>query len=459
VIQPPRNRAAAERWPLAAMLIGATIRLALMGAAYLCTGTQIMTQGDTASYLEPGHNLILHGRYVSGGLPEIDRTPGYPLFTMLSGMTFDNVLLAILVQIAVSMLSLLLIWKIAERIFPNHGAGKAAAWLYALEPVSVLYTIRLMPETLFILLLLAMIDRLLSFYKTGKLSTLTVSGLLLAAATYVRPVSYYLVFSLALALVVTAPRSRGLRWKAPALLLVSVLPWLALWQLRNKMETGYSGFSSIVEQNLYFYQSAEVVAEIDHISLGEEQKRLGYPDEISYFAVHPEQKSWSAAQRLQFMHTQSLRILANHRALYLKTHVAGVAVVAFTPCATELLQLLNLYPQDEEMPHRILNEGILHSFVRVLKIHPGVTATMAFFEVTLLVLYAFALYGIIRGRGKRISLFLLIGVSLYFLLISGGAQAVGRYRLPIMPEICLLAGGGFAAYRAKKRAEPERLRP
>jgi 4-amino-4-deoxy-L-arabinose transferase-like glycosyltransferase len=316
-----------------------------------------------------------------------------------------------------------------------------------------------MPETLFILLLLAMIDRLLSFYETGKLSTLAVSGLLLAAATYVRPVSYYLVVPLALALVLTAPRGGSLRWKAPAVLLLSVLPWLALWQLRNKMETGYSGFSSIVEQNLYFYQSAEVVAELDHISLGEEQKRLGYPDEISYFAVHPEQKSWSAAQRLQFMHTQSLRILANHRALYLKTHVAGVAVVAFTPCATELLQLLNLYPNGEEMPHRILNEGIVHSLLRVLPIHPGVTVTMALFEMTLLAFYALALYGVARGKAERVPLILLIGMAVYFLFISGGAQAVGRYRLPIMPEVCMLAGSGLAAYRQKKRAEPERLRP
>jgi hypothetical protein len=36
-------------------------------------------------------------------------------------------------------------------------------------------------------------------------------------------------------------------------------------------------------------------------------------------------------------------------------------------------------------------------------------------------------------------------------LISGGAQAVGRYRLPIIPELCILAGGGLAAVE-KKRA-------
>jgi 4-amino-4-deoxy-L-arabinose transferase-like glycosyltransferase len=421
--------------------------VALMIAAYLLTGTQVMTQGDSASYLEPGLNLILHGRYVGGGLPEIDRTPGYPLFTMLTGMALNNVLLTVLAQIVVSMLSLLLVWRIAERVFPNRGAGTTAAWLYALEPISILYSVRMMPETFFVLLLLAMIDRLLSFYETGKLSTLSVTGLLLAAATYVRPVSYYLVFPLAVALVVTAPRGRGYRWKAPVVLLLSVLPLLAAWQLRNKVETGYSGFSSIVEQNLYFYQSAEVTAELDHIPLGAEQKKLGYPDELSYLAVHPEQRHWSLTQRLNYMRSQSLQILAQHRLLYLKTHFKGVGVVAFTPCATEFLQLLHLYPQDEQMPRRIMNEGVVSSFERVMRAHPGVTVIMALFELVLLAYYASAIYGICFGRGERVPLILLIGLSLYFLLISGGAQAVGRYRLPIMPEICILAAGGLARLR------------
>ena len=442
-------------WPLAAMLAGITLRVALMAAAYLLTGTQIMTQGDTASYIEPGRNLIMHGQYVIGSLPEIDRTPGYPLFTMLTGMASDNVLLTVVAQIVLSMLSLLLVWRIAERVFPNSGAGKIAAWLYALEPISILYTVRLMPEILFVLLLLATVDRLLSFYETSKLSTLALSGLLLATATYVRPVSYYLVIPLAVSLLVTAPRGTGLRWKAPTVLLLSVLPWLVAWQLRNKAETEYSGFSSIVEQNLYFYQSAEVTAELAHISLAAEQKQLGYPDEPNYLAVHPEQKNWSPTQRLHNMRSQSVQILAQHRLLYLKTHLAGVGVVMFTPCATELLQLLHLYPQDQQMPQRILNEGIISSLAQIMRTHPLVTIVMGSFELILLLLYASAISGILRGRAERVPLILLIGIALYFLLISGGAQAVGRYRLPIMPEICILAAGGLSVFRSKRKAEPE----
>jgi CHASE2 domain-containing sensor protein len=88
-----------------------------------------------------------------------------------------------------------------------------------------------------------------------------------------------------------------------------------------------------------------------------------------------------------------------------------------------------------------------------MRAHPGVTITMSLFEIVLLAYYASAIYGICFGRGERVPLFLLIGIALYFLFISGGAQAVGRYRLPVMPEVCILAAGGLAVLNAKSGAQ------
>src|SRR6266702_224546 len=233
------NWVRSNREILPPMAAGAALRLVLMIIAFVRTGTEVMTQGDTASYIQPGKNLILHGIYATGGLPEIDRTPGYPIFVTLSGMLFGNVLLAVAMQIVVASISLLLVSKIAARSFPNGRTGVAAAWLYAFEPVSICYTIRLVPESLFVMLLLIVIERLLAFYSNSRLSTLGMAGVSLAAATYVRPVSYYLAFALAAGLALTVSRQRGLRWKAPAVLLLSTLPWLALWQVRNAIEADY----------------------------------------------------------------------------------------------------------------------------------------------------------------------------------------------------------------------------
>jgi hypothetical protein len=434
----------------APLLVATLLRLGLIFVAFARTGTRIMTQGDTASYLAPGRSLILHGAFATAGLPEIDRTPGYPIFAELTGMLFDNVLLTASAQVLVSLLSLLMIGKIADRIFPNRNAGIYAAWLYAIEPLSIVYTSRIMPETLFVLLLLLVIDRVLVFLASHRLSAVAAAGLALAAATFVRPVSLYLVFPLALGVAIATRRMPALWWKAPATLLLATLPWLAAWQWRNAAETGYNGFSSIVEKNLYFFQSAEVAAELQHTSLASVQRKLGYPDDADYLAAHPEQSSWPRTQKLAYMRQHASAILRDHPGLYLKTHFKGVGIVAFTPCATELLQLLAAYPSADTMPRRILNQGILASIQQVFLTHPAVSLTMVLLEVFLFILYAFAIRGFFAAARNPMTL-MLAGIALYFLLISGGAQAVGRYRIPVMPELCILAAGGLTMPRKKQQ--------
>jgi hypothetical protein len=443
------NAIAAAREMRAPLLTAAFLRVSAMLAAYACTGTRIMTQGDTSSYLEPGRSLFLQGVFATAGQPEIDRTPGYPIFAMLTGMAVDNVLLTATAQILLSLLSLLLIRRIGDLVYPGRNIGLRAAWLYAVEPLSILYTFRLMPETLFIVLLLFSIERLLIFQRAARLSNVASAGISLAAATFVRPVTWYLGLLLAAGIVFTT-RQRSLRWKAPAVLLLTFVPWLAAWQIRNAVETGYSGFSSIVEKNLYFFQSAEVTAELQHISLEAEQEKLGYPNESAYLAAHPEQLNWTRFQRLRFMRAQSIQILVQHPALYLKTHFAGVAAVALSPCATEWLQMFHAYPGPQSMPRRILNEGVVASIHRILLSHPGVTLAMAFLEVLLLILYALAFCGFLSTQQNRLSACTLLGIALYFLLISGGAQAVGRYRLPVMPILCVFAAAGIPLSRAKE---------
>lgn len=424
---------------IAPLAVAVLLRLSLMIAAYLLTGTTVMTQGDTLSYLQPGRNLLLHGSYATAGLPEMDRTPGYPVFAMLSGMLFDNVLLVIIAQIALSVLSLLLVRRIAALVFSDARAGTFAAWLYAVEPFSILYCVRVMPETLFVLLLLVVIERVIVFLRTGQLVALVLCGLALSAATYVRPVSYYLALPLAVGLIVVCWRHKPLRWQ-PALLLLVTMPLLAAWQVRNFVETGYSGFSSIVEKNLYYFQSAEVTAELRQCSLEQEQERLGYPDEASYVARHPEQRNWSQSQRLRFMKGEAQRVLIAHPALYLRTHLVGMGIVALTPGTSEVLQMLGAYPVDGVMPHRMLNEGIFSSLQRVIAAHPMIALAMGIMDLWLVLLYFLAVFGAIRPQKNRAIVLTLVAIALYFLVISGGAQAVGRYRLPILPVLCILAG-------------------
>ena len=169
------------------------------------------------------------------------------------------------------------------------------------DRLSVIYSILLLSETLFLVLFLLSLAGLVEFLRCRRLRGLAAAGLWLAAATFVRPVTYYLPIALAVGLFLVLAHVPGLRWKAPAVLLVSVLPWLAAWQIRNRVETGFGGFSSIEAHNLYFFSAGDVTARVEHRSLAQVDAELGYDDARLFVARHPATAGWNQAQRLEFI--------------------------------------------------------------------------------------------------------------------------------------------------------------
>lgn len=280
--RPARERALRVH-PLAAPLMAAAlVRLALLAIALVGGGPAALFRPDTLSYLKPGQALLLHGAYVNDGAPEIFRPPGYPLFLGLTTLA-GGPLLTALIQIALSLLSLALVWQIARRVFASGRIALGAAWIFAFEPLSLSYSVLLLSETLFLLLFLLSMERLVAFLQSRHLAAIAAAGIWLAAATFVRPVTYYLPVALALELAITVARVPGLRWKAPALWLIATLPWLALWQLRNRMETGFGGFSSVQAVNLYRYQAVAIVAGLEHRPTLQVQKE--FDDRIGFASL------------------------------------------------------------------------------------------------------------------------------------------------------------------------------
>jgi hypothetical protein len=466
--QPPRTALAAP------LVVAAVLRMVLWAAVLLRTGPAALAGGDTASYLEPGRNLLLHGVFRTAGLPEIGRPPGYPLFLALTSVA--GLELAALLQVALSVLNVWLVARLARSAGLSERGVRCAAWLMALEPVACIYSVRLLSETLFCAVLLASMERMACFLRSRSLQTLAGSGVSLAAAVLVRPAAYYLPGVWAVGLFFWGWRSRSLHrlqklplslqqglgatmldlpiesrrrltWKAPAVLLLATLPLLAAWQLRNWFETGFGGFSSIAIRNAYFYSAAEAQAQADGVSFAQQQRVFGYPDEAAYLRSHPEQAGWSEAARLRFLQSEGRRILAAHWESAVRTQLEGSAVVAFSPCAAELLEMLgyNTTPAPARVPARVVDQGPLRAAVSILHSDPLRATVMALFEAGLLGYYLLAARGAMRVRLSGAVKALLIGTALYFLVISGGVQAVARFRMPVMPLVCVLAGAGLAS--------------
>ncbi len=94
----------------APVVAAAAVRLLLMATALWHGGVDALIQTDTGSYLRPGSNLLLHGQFASGGLPEISRIPGYPLF--LAVFSCAGPVAVAVAQILLSAASVLLVYQV-----------------------------------------------------------------------------------------------------------------------------------------------------------------------------------------------------------------------------------------------------------------------------------------------------------------------------------------------------------
>ncbi len=436
------------------VVVAAVVRLALMSLLIARRGVASISQADTISYLEPGRNLLLHGRFIADGVPDLVRTPGYPLFLAISSLA--GLPAAAVVNIILSVFSVILVWRLGRAVFGDPRIALGAAWIFAFEPVSIAFSVILFSETLFLTLFLLSMERLAVFLRERRLIVLMMAGLWLAAATLVRPVTYYLPIALTLGLFLALARVPGLRWKAPAVLLISVLPWLAAWQIRNWVETGYGGFSSIAEINLYFNDAGAVRAHLEHHSWSDARHELGYVDFNDqsrgqvylyqpYLALHPEQSGWSQTQRIAFIHSEAIRIIREHYGIYLRSCLAALFKVLFEPGAGFFDHLLN----PDVAKHTaglILGRGFVRGGILLARTYPWIAVEKAALEIVLLGLYVFAVRGVFRSGMRNVCVWLLLGTSLYFFAVSAAAAgpvADSRLRLPVMPVVCIFAAAGF----------------
>ena len=151
-----------------------------------------MHQADTNSYLEPARSLLSRGDFSRQGVPELLRTPGYPLL-LTAGVALGHVeVVTVALQMLLGLITIVVIFRLTRSLTGSRPAAIAAGLLLAVEPLSLIYTSYLMAETLFTCLLVLMIAALASYDRSNSFAQLTVAALLLAAATLVRPITYFL---------------------------------------------------------------------------------------------------------------------------------------------------------------------------------------------------------------------------------------------------------------------------
>jgi 4-amino-4-deoxy-L-arabinose transferase-like glycosyltransferase len=421
--------------PRLAAIIG--LSLALKAAVFFLVARynpEGVWEPDSQAYHQLAVNLLNDGVFSRSSAasfePEVFRTPGYPLFlAVIYQFVGIHPLRVIPFQIVLSLATIYLAYRIAERLL-DEKAGLLAAGFLALDPVSLLYSQKLLTETLFAFHLAVSVFFFLGAMKGNRLFGGSVLGsFFLAMATYTRPASYYLgmmVIPAALLLYWLLTKD----WKQAVQAVLAVLLVQAIliggWQLRNSLQAGSAAFSHIRGEVLLFERAAGIVAITEGVSFEEAKKRLVG---LHYESLQPDPGRWTQARLGERWEREGLKIIKEHPFLYLWVAARGGLAVIAGPSSWWKLFGGN-------------GDGFKGA---------GALSALAYGIGFLVVLYAgialFARY----GRVNYEALFLAL-IAAYLIVISSGPMAYSRLRMPIMPLLCVLSAAGYVTF-LKARAD------
>lgn len=405
---------------------------------------------DTRGYVALAKDIVENGTFQSGGIPEIRRTPGYPLFVglgqLVGGLGFVTV-----VQIVLSVVTAYVIYRVGLELFRDKRAAQFAMVMYAFEPTSVRYSVMLLTETLFTFILVLFIAGFLAYLRTSSRAQVILSGVVVAFAAFVRPIAYYLPFFIAPVMFIFNVKKDGIRrasTEAVLFLLVAMVP-MWMWQTRNALKTSVNEFSTIKYYNLYFYEAASLEARLQRRSLLDVQGEYGN----RMAALHA-----GTPTQIQVMRDYATAVILEHPGQYAKLRLLGCLNTLLLPEAGTWFNLFGgsvgpAVGQTRVMSHgffdamreRITNTPLLFVASLLLTLLPAVIYLLAFV----------ALVRLMRNHLDRKQVVFLLVLVFYFVSLSG-AWSVGRFRHPIMPVACLLAGGGVSSLidRWKARQGP-----
>ena len=427
-----------------ALLLGIslTMRTGLALALWKLNGHAGFLVPDSLGYIEAARAL-LHGSFSSPAGPEMLRTPGYPLILMPAVLSRHLEIFALLENFLLASFSVWLVWKLTLRVFKDPNAALWAAVLFCCEPLQLEGSVLVMTETIFCALILVLVYFLVRFMELPSYQNLLCAALALILAIYTRPVAMFLAIWLA-PLLLFIPHTLSRRRRIVRAIVFPVAVTLALlpWIVRNERVAQYQGFSTASDNNLYYHDAAAIEAKILNKTLLQERIDRGYYDDNVYFQSHPGQRLWAPGEIWKFRGKEALETISRHPGYFVWLQIKGWANVIFNPTTPEVIMNFRLYPRTSGLLHEKLGKGPLNAGLWFISRFPALTIIVVVMELQLLIYYSLTMLGLRALPGSFRLLFL--SAALYFILVSGGPIAASRYRLPIMPLVCISAGIAMA---------------
>jgi 4-amino-4-deoxy-L-arabinose transferase-like glycosyltransferase len=395
-----------------------------------------MAEPDTESYERPAKSLVARGLYEQRpGVPEVERTPGYPVFLAAVFGTGAGRRAVVAAQVLLRLLGVLLLYHMVKKVCSVPVACGAAV-LLAVDPSSIIYSGRILSETLFTALMILFVDlcwRMMRGERCGTGLSLA-AGTTLAYSTLVRPISYYLAYVM-LPFMVFYRSARGDRPRELLRLVAAfVLPSLVLvggWHQRNRLVAGRATFSYFERDNMLFYRAVQLEARARGMDLHSAAKlvRQGMP------------ASGGAGARA----SRSMQLINGRAGLLLQDCVRSTMLL-YMPDIPTLRRFLGV-SRGESGALADLRRLPPLEFLRRWLLTPSAPITLGICLYLLLVyggcvLSLWHLWSL--EASERHALFFLWALLGYFTgVIALLGWGTDRYRVPLMPLLAILAARGL----------------
>ena len=401
------------------MVLGVGLALGLLTHGMYSVLDQEHYAIDTQSYLVPAYHL-LHGEGYVNVLhkPELRRTPGYPMLLVIFSVHPLRLEYLVLLQHALCVLLIVGVSAVALRYVGSSAALIAAAVL-SVDFATLRIANLLMTEIIAAMLIAA------AAWATYRVMTKpenavrvsAIAGFVGGCAALVRPISVFYFVPLSLCLILALKR----RAFGPVLVLVVaflILP--LLWATRNYIQGDYFGLSTIGAEDLLYYRAAGALAieqpgtylaNVARINLVLNEQTC--PDLESQY--HRSCSRASEAEIASYATRKGVSIILSHPFSYLRSSLLSLAYIIFGGGAEALSRVTDLSPRASEV-------------------------TVLLFTIPEACLAVIGCWYWYRREASLCGVLVLTVV--YFLLISAGAEAYSRFRVPVMPMYSLLIAGG-----------------
>lgn len=402
---------------------------------------------DSQVYAKLANNLV-HYRVFSNQdappfHPDSNRTPGYPLWVAFIQATFGSLKAVSVTQIIMTALTSLLILAIGKKFF-SQGIGFMAALLYILDPVTMLHSLIISTEVLFIFLLL--IALYLLFFAERK--RVFLSGITLGFVALVKPIGLFLPFIFIPFFALTQIKTHAMKKVFMGFILfisgyaIVVSPWV----IRNKVATGVAGISAAGLCNVMKANLPKLLAIQKGSSFFEELGQL--------HKKHHLEKTECSLENTALFKKVFFAYLKEYPIEYFKMHVEGALLVPLasslklmvyevSPLRKTLVKLNLLQDQNLPIASNYFLQGKTAEMIQYYSDKAKIGFVFLLEHLFWFILSLFAILSFfLSPKDKRVWNLLFMALIIYFCILISPVPSA-RYRLLLEPFLLLLSMIGF----------------